>query len=190
MSAVEIITTLEPLLTFLASLLGDTVKERLKRDSPADRGRRLAFELFEQLGHVKWASNDYVDALGTLIQLMSGSPTLAEQENAKRKLTDAMQGVGESLRVLTWKLNDLSPQLNIHVPDVVKSLDFYVYDRSQPLPGAPMIRWDDLDSLAQRPLDELQAIHQKASTNHRQMVAAVEEFRKFLSEEYPFRESF
>lgn len=189
-SAVEIITTLEPLLTFLASLLGDTVKERLKRDSPADRGRRLAFELFEQLGYVKWTSNDYVAALGALIDVMSGLPTLEEQENAKRKLTDAMQSVGESLRMLAWKIEDLSPQLEIHVPDVVKSLRRYAYDRSQPLPGAPMIRWDDLDSLVQRPLDELQAIHEKAKSNQRQMVAAVEEFRKFLAEQYPFRESF
>jgi hypothetical protein len=101
-----------------------------------------------------------------------------------------MQAVGESLRALAWKIEDLSPQLEIHVPDVVKSLRRYAFDRSQPLPHAALIRWDDLDSLAQRPLDELEAILEKAKANQQQMTYAVEEFRRFLSEEYPFRESF
>jgi hypothetical protein len=187
---VEIITTLKPLLEFLGSLLGDAVKDRLKGEPPVARGRRLAFELFEQLGYLKSTSNDYVTALGTLVAVMSGSPTLEEQEDAKTKLTEAMQGVGESLRALAWKIEDLSPQLQIHVPDVVKSLRRYALDRSQPLPQKALVRWNDLDSLVQRPLDELKAILEKATTNQQQMELAVEEFRKFLSEEYPFRESF
>jgi hypothetical protein len=188
--SVEVITTLKPLLEFLGSLLGDAVKDRLKGEPPVARGRRLAFELFQQLGYVEAASNEYVTALGALVAVMSGSPTLEEQENAKTTLTDAMQGVGESLRALAWKVEDLNPQLEIHVPDVVKSLRRFVFDRSQPSPQSARIRWDDLDSLAQRPLAELEAILEKAKTNQQQMAFAVEEFRKFLSEEYPFRESF
>jgi hypothetical protein len=73
---VEIITTLKPLLEFVGSLLGDAVKDRLRGEPAAARGRRLAFELFEQLGYVKGTSNDYVTALGDLVAVMSGSPTL------------------------------------------------------------------------------------------------------------------
>jgi hypothetical protein len=187
---VEILTTLKPVLAFLGSLLRDTVKDRLKKDPPVVRGRRMAFELFERLGYVKRASDDYLAALGALVRVMSGSPTLEEQEKTKANLNKAMSDMAGSLQLLTWTIDELSPQLDIHVPDVVKGLNRYAIDRSQPLPDAPPIRWDDLDSLVQRPLDELQAILEKATANQRQMAVTVEEFRKFLAQEYPFRESF
>ena len=189
MIPVEILTTLKPLLAFLGSVVGDTVKDRLKKEPSNVRGRRLAFELFEQLGRVKTASDEYVTALGALVVVMSGSPTLEEQESTKQNLNEAMAGVGGSLEMLVWKIEELSPQLDIHVPEVVKGLRRFVFDRSQPLPTA-RLRWDDLDSLVQRPLEELRTILDKATTNQQQMVAAIEEFRRFLSEEYPFRESF
>jgi hypothetical protein len=190
MVPVEILTTLKPVMSFLAGLLGDAVKDRLKKDPPMVRGRRLAFELFELLGWVQSTSASYIDALEGLVAVMSGAPTLTEQESAKAKLNQAMQSVGESLVQLTRKLEELSPQLEIHVPDVVRSLRRYVFDRSQPLPTSASIRWDDLDDLVQRPLDELAAIVETARSNQRQMAASTEEFRKFVAEQIPFRDSF
>ncbi|MBO0947264.1 hypothetical protein [Fibrella forsythiae] len=192
----ESIFSLKAIWDFISPILSDNLKERAKLQSPEELGKKYAFELFQRLEKVEFLSNEFVFSLKAFVDIMSNNPNLESQQIAKEKLTICINNLAVEIENLSYGLEDLYPQLSIHLPDFVEQIKYYIYDRSNNILEinekiiAEKIRRLNLDSFAQKKIEDLKIIYEKAIENNIKISNCINILRSFLAKQYLFKESF
>jgi hypothetical protein len=144
--------------------------------------------LYQQLEWLAFATDQFVVSLVEFVNIMSSEPTLKAQQIAKNQLTSDIKELASAINGLPEILRGMDPQLSIHQPEVTNRIWQYSFDRS--LTFTELHRYLDLDNFAQRDLNDLRAILEQAKNNRTLIVKAIDDFRGFLAQEFPFKESF
>jgi len=120
--AIELLASLKFLWDFIKPILSDKVKESLKAETSPERARRQAFTLFQTLEWLCFESGEFVRNLDRLVSVMSGSPTLEQQQAAKESLLQSSQVLSQAILGLSNTVRQLHAQLAIHQPDMAETI--------------------------------------------------------------------
>lgn len=185
----EAIVSLSFIIDILKSTITDAAKERLKPKTSEQTARKHAFDLYQNLEKLVFTSGEFVAALEKFVH--GATNTSIASKNLmleKESLLNTIDALRDDLKRMTSALENLQPQLNIHLPDVFKSLQGYGTSRSGILDISR--RRAELNEFAQRDLLELNAIIATSKNNQKLISKTIDEYRLFLAATFSFKESF
>jgi hypothetical protein len=178
----------------------DKIKEWLKTDH-ARRGKLDAFDLYQSLERLPLILGEFIKSLNALAEyvenkkeIVGGSETMARMAD----LHSSFKAVLEQIRIIEFDRADLGMPLEIHKPELIRTITQVGLDRSRPLPvGDPLDMLFDTDlyrkqfgEFVAQTGSELRDRAKAASVSAVQIQKAAEEYRKFLAAQFPFKESF
>lgn len=180
--------SLEFVWQFVKPVLGDRLKEALKKKGPPQIAKQRAFNLYRTLGQVKAQSFELVNTL----RAYSG---LVKERASERRIDEVEQLVeekAEKLIAATSEMIDaleaLYPQLDIHHHKLYEEIS--VYRRM----NASTFDWYGIKEALIKAEDgnpeELDQILKQEEEKYLRIEKSLEEFRIFLANQFTFENSF
>lgn len=163
---------------FVKTLMNTLLGERLKRKSSSERARDAALHLYRTLAEVGETSRNFVTALSAMAD---------GERDASDSLEYALGRVASALSGLVWACKQVDPQLPIHAPSVAEEIDLARRSRAYVVSEAEQALREFLETES---LVELQVVTRHARTALAEIEAATESLRRFVAEQFSFKESF
>ena len=157
----------------------------LKPKSSSEKARSYAYALFHYLGVIEEKSEAFVNELGVLIQRVE-SGQFESNDKTVWRAREALRNLASSLNSLTEAIEEIDPQLRVHLPEVAREIATATQNRAYVVSSAEeaLSHLEDVDP------EVLAEIRDQALQNLEQIQAATKEFREFLATQFSFKESF
>jgi hypothetical protein len=201
------------LTTFLNTLFGEAIKDRLKPKSSSEKARAAAFYLYELLDEVNASSDAFVSTLRYYVNSVKTSsarphdmrPDFEEFTRRHRDSDEAWERPYPTLQMAAYSLSGtlgeppgaleaVNPQLEIFNNELVQSLEIYSASRGRVLNELEyqVSNYFEFHGLPAEPtaLESLQQLQRTAENNQQIIEKAIQDMRDFLAKEFTFKESF
>ena len=166
----------------LKSLVSSVGSDRLKKNkkSSPERASQAARNLYVALTGLQEASKDFVASL----------TAIAEGRDAQGTLQFALMRTGQALVHVTKAVNEINPQLSIHAPEIAQSIEDGSHTRNMWMSYAEeALALQDYTSQEQGTA-AFREVAQGAQQTLVEIEAATESLRRFLAEQFTFKENF
>lgn len=188
-------SSLKFLWDFISPILSDSIKERIKSNVASERARKHSFNLYRVLGDVRRNTEEFIERFQYYVILLELSESINDEEKGlilgelyfeRKGLQYVSKELMKSLPELAEALDELNPQLEIHKYDLIQELLSYRRARQQILTQLEV----SVDEFSNYRIDKLRELFNQANINYKLMKNSIDEFRNFLADEFPFKESF
>ncbi|MGW7066307.1 hypothetical protein ACWGII_26165 [Streptomyces sp. NPDC054855] len=172
------------LVRFMEPILGDAVRERLRKKTSPEKALQASHALYESLVRLRTRSSQFVDMLKEMAEI---GPQVRLGSWHESPLADEMGRLEDALFTLDICVSAVDPQLMIHAPEIVTDISAARENRALVVTQA---RSNLNDWAAGTRQEEIMQVLWNAQESHRRIEAAIEDYRRFLAAEFPYRESF
>ncbi len=178
--------TLKSLLKVFETLLGNTLKDSLKKKSSSQKAKTLAFDLYNKLRVLNEKTDSFVNQLELFEKSISERFSSEEHGKICRDLDKIGKDLMKEVKDLSNILDKMDPQLEIHRSELVDLLKRF---KTKRILIIKEVTFMIDDSIFMQP-DDAHRILSEAENNRMLIQNAVVELRTFLSTEFTFKESF
>jgi hypothetical protein len=169
-------------LDFLKSVLTGAVGDRLKRKTSPEKAKDASYKLYTALGNLQKSSAGFVEKLDEVAQEAMGSPDGVDTQ----ALYSQLERVSMDLSRLSDAMNQIDPQLGVHAPEMAREIQAASRSRALVITRAER----ELSAVGSLDTAALTAVSDQARTTLVQIEAVTEDTRKFLAQQFSFKESF
>ena len=184
--------TLKAIWEFLSPVLGDKLKESLKKDS-SDTAKKRIYKLYRELGDLKARTFDFITALRLYSSLLEQQVSPEQLREAKDSLYDRTDELMAATADVIDALDEVSPQLEIHDYQLYQTIAYFkggrdAYGITDAWSGEEFeVALEDAESGYP---DQLNGILAQEEQNYRSIEQCLADFRVFIRKELPFKEGF
>jgi hypothetical protein len=170
--------SLKGLVEFFGSLVKELALKRLTPKKSQDQAKVAMLRLYLELA-------DMQEKIDSFIRCVQGRMTGVFGPLFKQQLESELFEVLKCVDRINAQLLDLDPHLAIYTPEILASLEAFVFEENDLLEAKPDIA--KIPDLSDR---ELGLLLQQATANRLVLIDAISKLREFIKSEIPFRESF
>lgn len=185
----EVIASLKFLWDFLSPLFRDSLKSKFTSVSSEKNARTKAFNLYQTLESVCFATDEYITALDSFIATVPIKDTDNKLfRSSKESLLSAIDTLRYDLGGMIDLLNNMNIQMKIFLPEVLEELNKYRGNRDISMDISH--RFGQLNQFSKKDIEELRDTLSQAKENNKIIKKELISFREFLADEFKFKESF
>lgn len=178
--------TIDFIWKFINPLLGEKIKEAIKRKDSVKIAKAKAFKFYESLGRVKFTSSQFISAFKAYAEVVEKSKPGDAVGEAREQLYFCAENLITAFSKMAEALEDLYPQLEIHQPELYEDISRLKEGKSY---SELMGVWlgidlenacDDAEIGDTQSLKNILAEEEKS---YQHLDKCLQDFRKFLSKE-------
>ena len=203
--------TLSLIAETLASLLSDSIKDRLKPKISADVAKTKVLELYKILSKINKETEYYIENFELYLSILASTEPQEASKVIKEQLKSSVVNIWEFIKELQDALDSINPQLEIHNHDLAMDITAFHMERMlimqsqyaelrklnyllKPVKERKLshkkVRINKSKVLEVDDVGELREILSKVKQNQKSINKITKNFREFIAVEFSFKESF